>query len=99
MSPLKNKYYGRSHISERKFRVFLQCFSYDLTAYDASHLTVISHRSCKVIYAKLRVHIAKFCVNNGQQYVEFELDEIYFGAAFGENGGVVLLERRLYSGC
>jgi transposase-like protein len=52
----------------------------DLNAYEASELTGISHRSCKVIYAKLRIHIAKFCIDNPVQSGEFELDESYFGA-------------------
>jgi len=80
MKPIKNKYYHRSHISEGKFRHLLKCFSLDLNAYEASQLTGISHRSCKVIYAKLRLHIAKFCIDHPASAGEFELDESYFGA-------------------
>jgi transposase len=58
----------------------LRCFALDLNAYETSKLTGISHRSCKVIYAKLRLHIAKFCINDPAQSGEFELDESYFGA-------------------
>ena len=76
----KNKYYIGSHISEVKFRALLRCFSLDLNAYEASVMTGISHRSCKVIYAKLRLHIAKFCIDNFADSGEFELDESYFGA-------------------
>jgi transposase-like protein len=80
MKQRKNKYYHRSHISEAKFRHLLKCFALDLNAYEASQLTGISHRSCKIIYAKLRLHIAKFCIDNPISSGEFELDESYFGA-------------------
>ncbi len=80
MRQWKNKYYRRSHISESKFRQLLRCFALDLNAYEASRLTGISHRSCKVIYSKLRLHIAKFCIGNPVSSGEFELDESYFGA-------------------
>jgi transposase len=80
MKHTKNKYYHRSHISEAKFRHLLSCFALDLNAYETSQLTGISHRSCKIIYAKLRLHIAKFCIDNPVQSGEFELDESYFGA-------------------
>jgi transposase len=76
----RNKYYRRSHISESKFRHLLKCFALDLNALEASKLTSISHRSCKVIYAKLRLHVAEFCMNHPAELGEFELDESYFGA-------------------
>ncbi len=80
MKPIKNKYYRRSHISEAKFRHLLRCFALDLNARETSRITRISHRSCTVIYTKLRLHIAKFCIDNLVQAGEFELDESYFGA-------------------
>ena len=76
----KNKYYNRSHISEKKFRELIRCFSDDFNALEAYKITKISHRTCKVIYAKLRLHIAKFCINDDLVKGEFELDESYFGA-------------------
>ena len=76
----KKKYYKRSHISEKKFRELLKCFSNDFNALEAHKITLISHRTCKVIYAKLRLHIAKFCLNDTSLKGEFELDESYFGA-------------------
>jgi transposase len=80
MNPYKNKYYHRLHISESKFRQLLRCFALDLNAYEASKLTRISHRSCKVIYAKFCDMETKFCINDFAQSGEFELDESYFGA-------------------
>ena len=76
----KNRYYRKSHISERKFRDLLRYFCLDLDASKASELTGISHRTCKVIYAKLRLHIAEFCVDHLAEDGEFEADESYFGA-------------------
>jgi transposase len=76
----KNKYYKRCHIREKKFREILQCFSNDFNAFEAYKITSISHRTCKVIYGKLRLHIAKFCINDDVSNGEFELDESYFGA-------------------
>lgn len=79
MTQYKNKYYRHSHITESNFRQLLKCFSMDLNAYETSQLTGLSHRSCKIIYAKLRLHIAKFCIDNPVSSGEFELDEPYFG--------------------
>lgn len=76
----KNKYYKRSHISEKKFRELIRCFGHDFNALEASKVTGLSHRSCKIIYAKLRIHIAKFCSDDEPASGEFELDESYFGA-------------------
>jgi hypothetical protein len=60
----KNKYYNRSQISETKFRHFLRCFAMGLNAYQSHQISHISHRSCKVIHAKLRLYIAKLDSGN-----------------------------------
>jgi transposase-like protein len=77
---MKNKYYKRSHISQKKFREIIKCFSNDFNALEAHKITSISHGTCKVIYAKLRLYIAKFCIDDSSSQGEFELDESYFGA-------------------
>jgi len=59
MTTHKNKYYDRSHISEAKFRHLLRCFAMDLNAYEAHQISHISHRSCKIIYGKLRLYMAR----------------------------------------
>ena len=43
-------------------------------------MTGISHRTCKAIYAKLRVHITKFCIDERADSGAFELDESFFGS-------------------
>lgn len=80
MSTSKNKYYSHSHISEAKFRHLLKCFVLDLNAQEIAKLTGISHRTCKVVLAKLRLHIAKLGQHDLASDGEFECDESYFGA-------------------
>ena len=79
MHQRKNKYYKRSHISEGKFRHLLKCFSLDLNAFEAHKITNISHRSCKLIYGKLRSHIVQLFTHSTPTVGEFECDESYFG--------------------
>ena len=79
MNQIKNRYYKRSHISEAKFRQFLSCFALDLNAFETHKITHISHRTCKVIDQKLRLHIVKYCTNKTAEAGEFECDESYFG--------------------
>lgn len=77
---MRNKYLIHGRISERKFREVLRCFCLDLTASDTAILTGISRNSINLLYAKLRLHIAKLCVATEPAKGEFELDESYFGA-------------------
>ena len=91
----KNKYYNRSHISEKKFRELVRCFANDFNALEASKITHISHRSCKIIYAKLRSHIARFCMDNRPAMGEFELDEMVL-REYEEKEVVELQGRHLY---
>ena len=79
MSQHKNKYYKCSHVSEHKFRHLIKCFSLDLNAFEAHKIVNISHRSCKVIYGKLRWYIAHFLQESKAATGEFECDESYFG--------------------
>lgn len=77
---MTNRYFKRGRISDSKFREILRCFSMDLTASDTAILTNISRNSVNKIYTKLRLHIAKFCIDFDIGGGEFELDESYFGA-------------------
>ena len=78
MNQCKNKYYKRSHISEAKFRQLIKCFPLDLNAFEAHKIINISHHSCKVIYAKIRLRFTKFFVDDKPDNREFECDESYF---------------------
>ena len=78
---MKNKYFIRSRISEKKFREILRLFCLDIEAKKVSKLTGISRVTINKIFDKLRVFIALKCesespFDNG----EIELDESYFGA-------------------
>ena len=78
---MSNKYYFRSHISDRKFRLILRLFSLDIEAKKAAEFAGLNQDTVNNIYNKLRVRIAELCeaespFTNG----EVELDESYSGA-------------------
>jgi transposase-like protein len=79
-TPNKNKYSKGTHISERKFRQLIKCFSLDLNAFETSKIINISYTTCKKIFQKLRIYIYKNLLENNIEDGEFELDESYFGA-------------------
>ena len=56
-----NKYYNRSHISEKKFRLLIKYFAMDLTASRTALLTGISRRSVNSIFQKIRQRLAREC--------------------------------------
>ncbi len=100
MKQRKNKYYRRSHISEAKFRHLLKCFAMDLNAYEAFQLTGISHRSYKIIYAKLRLHIAQQNLEILSHQVSLNwMSPISVLKECEVNVVVARLERRLSLGC
>ena len=80
MNKQKNKYYYRSHLSNAKFRQLLKCFAIALNAFETHKITNISHRSCKIIYVKLRIYILTNHLGSSADTGVFELDESYFGA-------------------
>jgi transposase len=77
---VKNRYYRRSRIAEKKFRQLLRYFAMDFTATDTAVLTDISLRSVNSIYLKLRRHIAIVCEQQSPLAGAVEVDESYFGA-------------------
>jgi len=77
---VKNRYYRRSRIAEKKFRQLLHYFAMDFTATDTAVLTAISLRSVNSIYLKLRRHIAIVCEQQSPLAGAVEVDESYFGA-------------------
>ncbi len=76
---MKNKYFNRSHISERKFRQILKLFCKDYTAFAVSDSTGISRITINKLYALFRKRILSV-VNNDLLNNEVEIDESYFGA-------------------
>jgi len=83
---IKNKYYYRSRISEKKFREIIKYFSYDETATKTSKYTDINRNTINKIFYEIRCRIFDYqCKEHNydkinRQFGEFELDESYFGA-------------------
>ena len=78
---MKNKYFNRSHISEKKFREIIKYWAEDLDAKTNSNLTKISYNTLKIIYQKLRQKILLWQEKEGQMSGVCEVDESYFGAS------------------
>jgi len=76
---MKNIYFKRSHISEKKFRQILKLFCKDYTAFAVSDSTGISRITINKLYALFRKRILSV-VNNDLLNNEVEIDESYFGA-------------------
>lgn len=80
---MRNNYFTKTHISERKFREILKYFSQDFDATKTSSLTNISRKTINRLYQKFRVRIYQLEENNGDNGKlkgEIEIDESYFGA-------------------
>jgi len=78
---MKNKYFVRSRISEKKFREIIRYFSVDLTAIQIAHLTKLNINTINRILKKIRLKIAAFCEKESVfSKGEIEIDESYFGA-------------------
>ena len=78
---VKNKYFVRSRISEKKFRQIVKLFSADLTAEQIAFLSQISRPTINKILKHIRIRIAEFCEQESYfDKGEVEMDESYFGA-------------------
>ena len=78
---MKNRYFIRSRISEKKFREIIKLFSGDLTAQQIAYFSGISRNCINRILKKLRIRIARFREKESIfSKGEIEIDESYFGA-------------------
>jgi transposase-like protein len=75
-----NRYYRRSHISEKKFREIIKYFTLDLTANRTALLTGLTHKTVNQIFLKIRHRLAQDCQRESPFSGEVEVDESYFGA-------------------
>jgi transposase-like protein len=76
-----NKYKNHSHISAKKFREIIKCFSLDFTATNTAKLTGISRNTINKIYDQIRQKIFLAHLRQEEKsFGEFELDESYFGS-------------------
>ena len=78
---MKNKYFIRSRISEKKFREIIKFFSVDLTATQIAVLSKINRKTINKTLKQIRINIADFCEKESLfEKGEVEIDESYFGA-------------------
>ena len=78
---MKNKYFIRSRISEKKFREIIKFFSADLTATQIAFLSGLSRPTINKILKQIRMCVAEFCEKESLfKKGEIEIDESYFGA-------------------
>ena len=78
---IKNRYFYRSHISEKKFREIIRLFSADLTAHQIALLAKVNRNTVNLILKKLRQRTAEICEQESLfEKGEIEMDESYFGA-------------------
>ena len=78
---MKNKYFIRSRISEKKFREIIKYFSVDLTATQIAALSKTNRKTINKVLKQVRINIARFCEKESPfKKGEVEIDESYFGA-------------------
>ncbi|HCS78659.1 TPA: IS1595-like element ISGoba1 family transposase [Patescibacteria group bacterium] len=77
---MKNKYYHKSHISERTFRKILRCFSSDFDATQTSIVSGISRTTLNHLFALFRKRIVSLTTQRKKVNGTVEIDESYFGA-------------------
>ncbi|MDQ6786035.1 MAG: IS1595 family transposase [Acidobacteriota bacterium] len=76
-----NRYYRRSHIAEKRFRLLIRYFAMDLSASQTAVLSGISRRTTNSIFLKIRVRLFNACqMASPFGSSEVEVDESYFGA-------------------
>ncbi len=67
----KNKYIGRSRISEAKFRKIIKYFSLDIEANKASVLSSLNRNTLNRYYMLIRRRIAEYCETEGSYLGHF----------------------------
>jgi len=78
---MKNKYYKRSRISEKKFRQIIKFFSIDLEAKKIAILTEVNIKTINKILFMVRKRIAELAEQESEfKSGEIEIDESFFGA-------------------
>ena len=78
---MKNKYYNRSRISEKKFREIIKLFSADLEAKKIALLSDVNINTVNKILKMLRVRIAELAEEESYFSTgQIVIDESFFGA-------------------
>ncbi len=77
---IKNKYFTRSRLSEKKFREIIKLFSADLDSLSNSFFDTNRNTIHKIL-KNIRVRICEICEKESPfEKGEMEMDESYFGA-------------------
>jgi len=76
----KNRYFGRSRLSEAKFRLIMRYFTHDLPASKLAALSDVSRPAINQRFFKLRTRIAQLYDDSLPFSGEVEGDESSFGA-------------------
>ena len=76
----KNKYVGRSKISEAKFRAIVRYFSIDRDASQSAALSRLNRNTINRYLHGMRIRIAQVCENYSPLSGQVEIDASFFGA-------------------
>jgi len=77
---MRNRYYFRSHLSERRFRALVKLFSLDIPALTAAQMLGVRRQTTQRIYSRLRARLILEACRDSQPFTgEVEIDESYFG--------------------
>lgn len=77
---MKNRYFFRSRISERRFRQIVRLFAADLDASQIACLTGLSRNSINRYLKAIRQRLVEYCDAQSPFSGEVEVDESFFGA-------------------
>lgn len=80
MTKSKNKYYHRSHISEKKFRQVVEYFCLDIDASKTALQVGLQRKTVNKLFMSFRQRMVCLCETGGKMTGEVEVDESYFGA-------------------
>ena len=78
---MKNRYYIRSHLTERQFREVVRLFCLDVCALTTASILHLNKNTTNAIFQKLRVRLVQLSLEESAPFTgEIEVDESYFGS-------------------
>ena len=76
---MQNRYFRRSRISAKKFRLLLRLFCLDMEATKVTQLTGLNRNSVNHYFQHFRRRLAQLCEAESPLRGQVEIDESYFG--------------------
>lgn len=76
---MRNRYFRRSRISAKKFRLLLRLFCLDMEATKVTQLAGLNRNSVNDYFRHFRQRLAQLCEAESPLRGEVEIDESYFG--------------------